>query len=103
VLIKLVKSYLARISESSSNKSHPLAFDLSLARISLFVEIIGYTAMSFAPSGLLYTAFTILASFGAGFGPSVQSVALELYTQKSDGAMEAGRLFGGLSVIQALA
>ncbi|KAJ7864988.1 major facilitator superfamily domain-containing protein [Mycena olivaceomarginata] len=103
LLIKLVKSYLARISESSSSKSHPLAFDLSLARISLFVEIIGYTAMPFAPSGLLYTAFTILASFGAGFGPAVQSVALELYTQKNDGAMEAGRLFGGLSVIQALA
>ncbi|KAJ7039945.1 major facilitator superfamily domain-containing protein [Mycena alexandri] len=104
-IIKLVKlfSRVPTDSYSKTGPSHPSSFDLSLARISLFVEIIGYTLMPFAPTGLFYTAFTILASFGAGFSPAIQSVALELYAQQNDGTMESGKLFGGLSVIQALA
>lgn len=47
-----------------------------------------------------FTAFGMLGSFGSGFGPAIQSVALEMYTQR--GGTEAGRLFGALSVVQAL-
>ncbi|KAJ7767804.1 major facilitator superfamily domain-containing protein [Mycena metata] len=104
-MIKLIKPLLGipTDSDSKTGPSHASSFDLSLTRVSLFVEIIGYTLMPFAPTGLFFTAFTMLASFGSGFSPAVQSVALELYSQQNDGTMESGRLFGGLSVIQALA
>ncbi|KAF9053131.1 major facilitator superfamily domain-containing protein [Panaeolus papilionaceus] len=79
---------------------HSPAFDLGLARASLMMEIIAYSFMAVATTGLGFTVFGMMGSFGAGFSPAVQSVALSLYTRK--GGIESGRLFGGLSVIQAL-
>ncbi|KAJ7444922.1 major facilitator superfamily domain-containing protein [Mycena latifolia] len=91
------------VSESRSRK-HSASFDLALARASLVLEIIAYAAMPFAPTGLSFTLLTMLASMGSGFSPAVQSSALELYGQKNGGTVnvESGKLFGALSVIQAL-
>lgn len=79
---------------------HSPAFDLGLARASLVVEIISYTLMGLAPTPLSFTVFGMLSAMGAGFSPAVQSVTLAMYSRK--GGTEVGRLFGALSVVQAL-
>ncbi|KAF7338147.1 MFS domain-containing protein [Mycena venus] len=91
------------LSRATSQEPHSASFDLSLARISLFIEIIAYGAMPLASTGAAFFGFTILSSFGAGFNPAVQSAALELYSKRIGTGVEAGKLFGGMSVIQALA
>ena len=45
-----------------------------------------------------YIVLTILASCGAGFGPAIQALAVDLYARR--GGEETGRLFGVLSVVQ---
>lgn len=79
---------------------HSPIFDLNLARASLFVEIVSYTFMGLAPTPLSFTLFGMLGSMGSGFSPAMQSVTLAMYTRR--GGTESGRLFGALSVIQAL-
>ncbi|KAJ7724442.1 MFS general substrate transporter [Mycena maculata] len=87
---------------NSKTKPHSASFDLSLARVSLLIEVIAYTAMPFAPTGFTFTLLTMLSSFGAGFAPAVQSTSLELYSRKIGASGESGKLFGALSVVQAL-
>ncbi|KAH9484437.1 putative membrane protein C14C4.07 [Psilocybe cubensis] len=79
---------------------HSPAFDLGLARASLAVEIVGYAMMGLAPVGWMFMLFGVVGSFGTGFSPAVQSVILSLYASR--GGTEIGRLYGALSVIQAL-
>ncbi|KAG6897131.1 hypothetical protein C0992_003911 [Termitomyces sp. T32_za158] len=86
--------------EAGSKVPHSAAFDLRLARVSLFVEVVSYTLMALAPSALAFTGFSIMASLGAGLNPALQSVSLALYHRR--GGTESGRLFGALSVLQAL-
>ncbi|TFK36324.1 major facilitator superfamily domain-containing protein [Crucibulum laeve] len=86
--------------KTSKKEIHSPAFDLGLARASLAVEIIAYTFMGLATTPLSFTVFGMLGSFGTGFSPAVQSVTLALYARR--GGTESGRLFGALSVIQAL-
>ena len=64
------------------------------------IEVISCTLLPFAPTAGLFTAFTMLGALGSGFSPAVQSVTLGLYTQ--GGGTESGKLFGALSVVQAL-
>lgn len=64
------------------------------------IEVVSYFLVAFAPNGTLYTAFTMMAALGAGFGPAISSVALGLYTQR--GGKESGKLFGAMSVVQSL-
>jgi len=56
--------------------------------------------MGLAPTPLSFTVFGMLSAMGAGFSPAVQSVTLAMYSRK--GGTEVGRLFGALSVVQAL-
>ncbi|KAJ6502368.1 major facilitator superfamily domain-containing protein [Mycena sanguinolenta] len=106
--IKVVRSVFQRDSEldpllaPTSPEPHSAAFDLALARISLFIEVIAYAGMPFATTGLVFTGFTVLSSFGSGFNPAVQSAAMDLYSKRIGTSVEAGKLFGGMSVIQAL-
>lgn len=79
---------------------HAPSFDLALARISLGLEAICYTLIPLAPSPAAFTLFSVLASFGAGFGPAAQSLALALFARR--GEVETGRLFGALSVVQSI-
>lgn len=80
--------------------SHTSAFDLNLARGSLCLEILAYLLMGLAGQSLPFTGASMVSSLAAGFGPSIQSVALELYNDR--GGVESGKLFGSLSVLQAL-
>ncbi|KAK0210839.1 major facilitator superfamily domain-containing protein [Desarmillaria ectypa] len=96
-----------RSSHSDSDRSssfhmerHSSRFDLGLARVSLFIDIVSYVLLGSTTNPLIFTLSSMLGSMGTGFSPAVQSVALELYTQR--GGTESGRLFGALSAIQAL-
>ena len=77
-------------------------FDLALARVSIFIELIGYIGMAFAMSSVSWSTASVLRAFGGGFGPGTQSVALALYESGPNQGIETGKLFGGLSVIRAL-
>jgi len=81
-------------------QSNALAFDLGLARASLIVDIVSYSFLPFATNPLLFTAFSMLGCFGAGLSPALQSVAMGLYSQQ--GGKESGKLFGAMSVVQAI-
>lgn len=87
-------------SSSFHLERHSSRFDLGLARVSLFIDIISYALIGSTTSPLVFTLSSMLGSMGTGFSPAIQSVALELYMQR--GGTESGRLFGALSVIQAL-
>ncbi|KAI9057904.1 MFS general substrate transporter [Trametes sanguinea] len=80
--------------------AHTPAFDLALARVSLFVDALVYLGLTLAPNGLVFAATSCLGAFGMGFGPAIQSVALTLYNQR--GGRDSGKLFGAMSVVQAL-
>lgn len=110
---------------------HSPAFDLKLARASLALEVCTFAALALAPNAAAFCALSVVLSFGGGFGPAVQALALELYMRRqkalkresgetngdgdeeedthSEGGpkkqvqeQETGRLFGALSVMQAL-
>ncbi|KAG6865398.1 hypothetical protein C0991_002892 [Blastosporella zonata] len=86
--------------DTATKTPHSSSFELSIARVSLFIEVVSYTLMAFAPTALAFTGFSMVASMGAGLNPALQSVALALYRRR--GGTESGRLFGALSVIQSM-
>ncbi|KAG5734504.1 hypothetical protein E4T56_gene5957 [Termitomyces sp. T112] len=86
--------------EAAMKMPHSTAFDLGLARVSLLVEVVSYSLMAWAPTPLVFTGSSMMTSMGAGLNPALQSVALALYRRR--GGMESGRLFGAISVLQAL-
>ncbi|KDR73680.1 hypothetical protein GALMADRAFT_251460 [Galerina marginata CBS 339.88] len=79
---------------------HSPSFDLSLARVSLLSEVVGYTLLALISTPTTFTLFAVTSAVGTAFNPAVQSVTLALYARR--GGTEIGRLFGALSVIQAL-
>lgn len=91
-------------SPSHHHHHHQVQFDFSLALWSLVIEIVSYTLMAATTSPLGFTITGMITSLGSGFSPAMQSVALELYTQrhKGKGHVESGRLFGAISVVNAL-
>jgi len=86
--------------DGEKKEVHNPQFDLQLARVSLVIEVFGYTFMGLAPTGITFTLATLIGSVGQGFAPSVQSVALELYNRR--GETETGKLFGALAFVSAL-
>ena len=99
---------LPKAPEAQTLPFNVLKFDLNLARLSLILEVICYSAIPLARDPSLFVVLSVLVSFGAGFGPAVQSVALDLFNarrRKAGGVTagaENGRLFGSLSFLQAL-
>jgi hypothetical protein len=79
---------------------HSPLFDLNLARASLLVDIVSCTTTALTQSPILFALSGAFSSMGAGFHPAVQSVALALYAKR--GGVESGRLFGALSLIEAI-
>ncbi|KAJ7723380.1 major facilitator superfamily domain-containing protein [Mycena metata] len=79
-------------------------FDFDLARFSVIVDAVTFAILPFAPTGIVFLLFTALGSFGAGLAPAVNNVALELYTRKigKNETLESGKLFGAISVVQAV-
>jgi len=64
------------------------------------MELTAYALMATAKTGTMFTVYTVLDSLAAGYMPAVQSLALGIYASR--GGEETGKLFGGLSVVQAL-
>jgi len=92
-------------SSSTNNDSHAryltASFDLKLARISLAIEVIAFTATAAVIQPLWWAGATIFGALGGGFGPALQSLAVELHKGNRQ-TNEVGRLFGALGVLQAL-
>lgn len=86
--------------KTSRKEIHSPSFDFGLARVSLIIELIISTAMALSISALSFTIFGMLGALGVAFGPATQSVTLALYSRR--GGKDVGRLFGALSVVQAL-
>jgi len=83
--------------------SRSSAFDLALARASAALEIAGFLSMAVASTGTLFVLASAIGSFAAGFSPAAHALALDIYTnRRSQNRGEVGKLFGALSVIQAL-
>lgn len=83
------------------SSSHSPKFDLSIARISLVLDIVALLVMMVASSGTLFACGGFLQALGVGYSPAVQAFALEIYSRRG-GKGEAGKLFGAISVVQAL-
>ncbi|KAF9265617.1 MFS general substrate transporter [Marasmius fiardii PR-910] len=87
-------------SSSRSKEPHSSRFDLGLARFSLGLEAVSFAFLGLAMGSVSYTIAAILGAVGTGYGPALQSVALDLYGERVEG--ETGRFFGALSVLQVL-
>lgn len=85
----------------TKSPSYSPKFDLNLARISVVLDIVAFVTMIFASNGLVFAFGTILQSMGTGYSPAVQAFALDVYSRRG-GKGEAGKLFGAISVVQAL-
>ncbi|KAH6918262.1 major facilitator superfamily domain-containing protein [Coprinopsis sp. MPI-PUGE-AT-0042] len=85
---------------SSRKVLHSPTFELIVVRVSIVVEIVAYSLMGLASTGSAYAMSAVLAALGVGLSPALQTVALAMYARK--GGSETGRLFGALSVVQAL-
>lgn len=84
---------------------HTPAFDLAIAQASLLLEVVCYGLVPVLAhvrwNEPIYAFLTVFASCGAGFGPAIQALAVDIYTRHRD-ASETGRLFGVLGVVQAV-
>lgn len=86
---------------------HTPLFDLTIARLSLLLEVACFgifPLFASAPLNVLRVSFivlTVLSQCGAAFNPALQSLASELYA--SQGGTESGKLFGTLNVIVVIA
>ncbi|KAF8344284.1 major facilitator superfamily domain-containing protein [Cantharellus anzutake] len=85
---------------------HNVAFDLRIAKGSLLVDMIAYFLTSLALESRTFSVATLLSSFGAGYAPAAQSLALSLMSGGggggSGGGGDAGKLFGAFAVINSL-
>ena len=64
------------------------------------IDILSYASMGVTQNSIPFALSGSLSALGAGFNPAVQSVALALYARR--GGIETGRLFGAISLIQAM-
>lgn len=88
------------------DKPHIPSFDLHLSKFCLSIELSCHALIPlFATLALgvykpAYITLSILSAISVGSGPAAQSLAAELYARR--GGTESGKLFGTLSVIQAI-
>ncbi|KAH7340752.1 major facilitator superfamily domain-containing protein [Rhizoctonia solani] len=124
-LLLLLPLILRGLQRMYRGKRHTYV-DLFVARMSLGIELAGYIVMALTTDTTIFAITTCWMSFGGGFGPAVQSIALalsqdqaadkrtdvDLLTPEDDSApnsptssapSETGTLFGALSVLQAIA
>ena len=72
--------------------------DLSLIRISIISDIIGFIGYAVSPTGFLFTLFGVIAALGA-LGLAISEASMT----KLVGAHKTGELLGALSFLQAVA
>ncbi|GJE93804.1 hypothetical protein PsYK624_099660 [Phanerochaete sordida] len=101
----LGRMYASPVGAASTNTPaaapHAFALSLVLARASAAFEAAVFAVFPFVvrPGGFMVAMGAGAA--GAGFGPSVQRLAVEVYVARG-GERETGKLFGALAVVQAL-
>jgi len=93
-------SSLDRERERDKQTTTLLLFDLSIARVSLVLDLLGFVAMALSRSPSLFLLSAMGECLGAGFPAAIQSAALEIY--RRSGGRETGKLFGALSVMQSV-
>lgn len=100
------------IRKLTSTPTQSFKVDVILARCALAIEICGYLLMAATTSEVLFVIGTIVGSISVAVPPICQAVAVEIYTSAHTTRMgtdvgrgqgEVGRLFGAMSVLQALA
>ena len=91
-----------QVSSHDPVHTHTPALDLSIAKASLAVHALSFVLIAVSTNAVLFVAASMLATFGIGYGPVVQSLSLELYARRGGETSEAGRLFGAMNVLQAL-
>ena len=96
-MVSVVKRAPARL-RHAENAMRDTVFDLHLLRVSSLIIAAGYALMAFAPTGLIFTLSFMITTFGQGFLPAVQSVAIMLYASSS-GQDNSGRLLTALGVV----
>jgi MFS family permease len=89
-------------SPSRGVHTHTPALDLGIAKASLALHAVSLALIAVSKNGGLFFAASMLATLGTGYAPVVQSLSLELYVRRGGEMSESGRLFGAMSVIQAL-
>ncbi|KDQ18950.1 hypothetical protein BOTBODRAFT_28428 [Botryobasidium botryosum FD-172 SS1] len=89
----------AESNTAAVGRSHPAHYDLIMARISVAIEFFCYVLLLLSTGPKSWIVGTQLSSFSSGFAPMLQSVALSLVRGETN---NAGALFGGMSVLQAL-
>ena len=87
-------------SDASKKVTPTAALDLWLARVAVLLDMFFYAMAFKTNSGALFALYTSCIAFGTHFGPTVQSLALDLYTRS--GETDTGRLLGALTVISAM-
>ena len=90
---------------TSKTPRHSPTFDRLVAQASLALEVACYALIPALAhvkwNETIFIILTVLASCGAGFGPAIQALAVDVYSRRSN-ASETGRLFGVMGVVQAV-
>lgn len=89
--------------------NHSVNVDIFLARCAVGLEIVACWVMAAATSGAVFAAGTVVGAMSVAFSPTIQALALEVYHSEGNNGTAArggqggsGKLFGALSVLQAL-
>jgi hypothetical protein len=82
--------------------AHTPTVDLGLAKFSLALHTMCFALVAVSKDMRVFVAATALGALAAGYTPTIHSLSLELHTRRGGAQSEAGRLFGAMSVIQAL-
>ena len=82
--------------------AHTPTVDLGLAKFSLVLQAMCFSLIAVLKDPVIFVSASALSALATGYSPMINSLSLELYTRRGGAAYEAGRLFGAMSVIQAL-
>lgn len=98
---------LMRQPSLTSTSAHSFKIDVILARCALAIEVCAYIFMATTKSGVLFVIGTIFGSASVAVPPICQATAVEIYSSRTGngaggGQGEVGRLFGAMSVVQAM-
>jgi hypothetical protein len=89
---------------SSHDPVHPHSptVDLGLAKFSLAIQVMSFALIAVSKDAGVFVTAAALGALAAGYMPIIHNLSLELHTRRSGAPSEAGRLFGAMSVLQAL-
>ncbi|KAF8311697.1 MFS general substrate transporter [Clavulina sp. PMI_390] len=81
-----------------------MIFDLRLARLSIFLDVLASACTALAPNTISFMIISTMSSLGGGALPSMQSIMVSLMADSAtdgDGG-NVGSMFGAISMLQAL-